>query len=87
VLADAGKLITITTGGVTIPANVVAPLPIGTTVVIYNNSAAAQNIAITTDTLRLAGTATTGTRALAQRGFATLVKVAAAEWVAQGNLT
>jgi len=85
-LTDAGKQIA-ATGTVTIPANASVAFPIGTAIVIYNNSAASISIAITTDTLRLAGTATTGTRTLALRGLATLVKVAATEWVALGNLT
>jgi hypothetical protein len=85
-LADAGKHISITTGGVTIPANGSVAFPVGTTIVIYNNSSSAQNIAITTDTLRLAGTATTGTRSLAQRGVATCIKVASTEWVVTGNV-
>lgn len=87
VLADAGKHISNTTGGFAIPSNG-APnnvlFPIGTAVVVFNDSASSQNITITTDTLRLAGTATTGTRALAQYGIATLVKVAATVWVASG---
>ena len=85
-LTDAGKQIA-ATGTVTIPANASVAFPIGTAIVIYNNSASPTSIAITTDTLRLAGTATTGTRTLAQRGLATCVKVAATEWVASGNLT
>ncbi len=84
VLADAGKHISNTTGGFAIPANGTTAFPVGTTIVLYNNSASSQNITITTDTLRLAGTATTGTRALAQRGLATCVKVASTEWVASG---
>jgi hypothetical protein len=84
VLADAGKHISNTTGGFAIPANGTTAFPIGTTIVVYNNSGSSQNVTITTDTLRLAGTATTGTRALAQRGLATLVKVATTEWVASG---
>lgn len=83
-LSDAGKHISITTGGVVIPANASVAFPIGTTIVVYNDSAASQNISITTDTLRLAGTATTGTRALAQRGLATCVKVATTTWVISG---
>ena len=86
-LSDMGKHISITTGGVVIPANSSVAFPIGSTVVIYNNSASAQNISITTDTLRLSGTATTGTRSLAQRGLATCVKVASTEWVVTGNVT
>lgn len=83
-LTDAGKHISITTGGVAIPANGTTAFPVGTTIVVYNNSSSSQNITITTDTLRLAGTSSTGTRALAQRGLATLVKVASTEWVASG---
>lgn len=86
-LSDMGKHISITTGGVVIPANGSVAFPIGSTIVIYNDSASAQNISITTDTLRLAGTATTGTRSLAQRGLATCVKVLATEWVVSGNVT
>ena len=84
VLADAGKHVSNTTGGFAIPANGTTAFPIGTTIVIYNNSASSQNITITTDTLRLAGTATTGTRALAGYGLATCVKVDATTWVASG---
>lgn len=87
VLGDAGRHISITTGGVTIPANSGTAFPIGTTIVVYNNSSSSQTISITTDTLRLAGSATTGSRTLAQRGFATLVKVASTEWVVSGNVT
>jgi hypothetical protein len=83
-LSDAGKHISITTGGVVVPANSSIAFPIGSTVIVYNDSAGSQNITITTDTMYLAGTATTGTRALAQRGLATLVKVAATTWVASG---
>jgi hypothetical protein len=86
-LSDMGKHISITTGGVVIPANGSVAFPIGSTIVIYNDSASTQNITITTDTLRLAGTATTGTRSLAQRGLATCVKVLATEWVVSGNVT
>jgi hypothetical protein len=83
-LADAGKHISITTGGITIPANSSVAFPVGTTIVIYNNSASSQNIAITTDTLRQAGTSNTGTRSLALYGLATLVKVASTTWVISG---
>jgi hypothetical protein len=86
-LTDAGKHISITTGNVTIPANSSVAFPIGTTIVIYNNSGSTQTIGITTDTLRLAGTATTGTRTIAQRGVATCIKVASTEWVITGNVT
>ena len=69
---------------ITIPANSSVPFEIGTTVVIINENVTS-SIAITTDTLRLVGTATTGTRTLAAYGMATLVKVDATTWMASGN--
>lgn len=84
-LSDAGKHISITTGGVVIPANSSVAFPIGTTIVIYNDSTSSQNISITSDTLRLAGSASTGTRGLTQRGLATCIKVAATTWVISGS--
>jgi hypothetical protein len=86
-LSDMGKHISITTGGVVIPANASVAFPIGATIVVFNNSGSSQTISITTDTLRLAGTATTGSRTLAQYGLATLVKVTSTSWVATGNVT
>lgn len=83
-LTDAGETI-VTTGTVSIPDNATVAFPIGTTIEVYNDSGA--NISITiggTDVLRLVGTATTGTRTLAQRGLAVLKKVKATEWVAGG---
>ncbi len=83
-LNDNGKHISITTGGITIPANASVAFPIGATVVIYNNSGSSQTIAITSDTLRQAGTTNTGSRTLAGYGLATVVKVAATVWVISG---
>jgi hypothetical protein len=83
-LTDNGKHISITTGGVTIPANSAAAFPIGATVVIYNNSGSSQSIGITTDTLRQAGTTNTGTRTLANYGLATCVKVDTTVWAITG---
>jgi hypothetical protein len=83
-LTDRGKHISITTGGVVIPANSSVAFPIGATVGIYNNSGSSQTISITTDTLTLAGTATTGTRTLAQHGFATILKVGTTNWIITG---
>jgi hypothetical protein len=85
-LADAGKHIAITTGGVVIPASSTA-FPIGTTIVIFNNSNATQSITITTDTLRQAGTNNTGARTLAVYGVASLIKVATTLWVITGNVS
>jgi hypothetical protein len=86
-LTDAGKHISITTGGVVIPANGSVAFPIGATIVVFNNSASTQTISITTDTLRQAGTTNTGTRTLAVYGLATLVKMTSTVWVVTGNVT
>lgn len=86
-LTDAGKQISITTGGVIIPANGSVAFPIGTLVAIYNDSGSTQTLSITTDTLRWAGTSSTGSRTIAAYGWATVVKVKSTEWTASGNLT
>lgn len=86
-LTDAGKHISNTTGGFVIPANGSVAFPVGTTIVLYNNSGSSQTISITSDTLRQAGTANTGSRTLAQYGLATCVKVASTTWVVSGNLS
>lgn len=83
-LADMGKHISITTGGVIIPANGSVAFPVGSAVTIYNNSGSSQTISITTDTLRQAGTANTGSRTLAQYGLATVLKVSSTVWVISG---
>ena len=83
-LSDQGKQISITTGGIIIPANSSVPFPIGSEITFFNNSSSNQFISITTDTLREAGTGATGTRMLAQYGFATCVKVASTTWVISG---
>ena len=83
-LTDRGKHISITTGGVVIPANSGTAFPVGSAVTIFNNSGSSQTISITTDTLRLAGTATTGSRTLAQYGTATVLKVSSTVWVISG---
>jgi collagen type VII alpha len=83
-LSDMGKMVNTTTGGVVIPANASVAFPIGSAISIFNNSGSSQTISITTDTIRLAGTATTGSRTLAQYGLATCVKVAATTWVVSG---
>jgi hypothetical protein len=82
-LSDSGKFIA-ATANVTIPANGSVAFAVGTVVVIFNNSASSITIAITTDTLRLAGTTSVGTRTLAAYGTATLMKVASTTWVASG---
>ena len=73
VASDKGKHISITTGGVTCNASIFSA---GDAVTIYNNSGSNQTItAGTSVTFRLAGTATTGNRTLAQYGVCTLLCV------------
>lgn len=81
VLADVGKVISITTGGITVPASVFSA---GDMITIYNNSGSSQTITTTAVTSYLAGTATTGNRTLAQRGVATILCVAANTFVMSG---
>jgi len=83
-LSDAGKQVSNTTGGWVIPANASVAFPVDTAIVLFNNSGSSQTISITSDTLRQAGTANTGTRTLAQYGLATCVKVASTTWVISG---
>lgn len=69
----------------TIPANASVAFPIGTAVTFINqNGAGVITIAITSDTMRLAGAGTTGSRTLAANGIATAVKVTATEWIISG---
>lgn len=65
---DVGKTV-VATGTITVPNAVFSQ---GDAVSIYNNSGAAISISAGITTMRLAGTATTGSRTLAQRGMATL---------------
>lgn len=84
--AHAGEHIYVTGSSqtVTIPANSSVPFEIGTAIIVINGNVTS-SIDITTDTLRLAGTATTGTRTLAAYGMATLIKIEATTWIASGN--
>jgi hypothetical protein len=86
-LGDAGKHVYMTTTGqtLTIPANSATAFEIGTTFVVVNASAVTTTIAITTDTLYLAGAGTTGSRTLAAFGMATIVKITATSWIISGN--
>lgn len=70
----------------TIPANSSVPFAIGTAITFINqNGAGVVTIAITTDTMRLAGDGTTGSRTLAANGIATCVKVTSTEWIISGT--
>lgn len=67
----------------TIPANSSVAYPIGTTLTFINKINTV-TIAITTDTLTLAGAGTTGSRSLAANGMATAIKIASTEWMISG---
>lgn len=70
----------------TIPANASVSFSVGTTLTFYNQaSAGALTIAITTDTMRMAGPGTTGSRTLAANGAATAVKLSSTEWIISGT--
>lgn len=86
-LDDRGKHISITTGGVAIPPNSSVAFPVGSTIVVYNDSASTQQITITTDTLRLGGSTSVGARTVAAYGVATLLKVGPTTWVVNGNVS
>jgi hypothetical protein len=91
VLTDSGKHIfhpsaDTTARTFTIPANSSVAFPIGTAITFINqNGAGVITIAITTDTMRLAGVGTTGSRTLAANGIATCVKITATEWIISGT--
>lgn len=91
VLGDAGKHILhpsadTTARTFTIPANASVAYPLGTAITFVNqNAAGVVTIAITSDTLRLAGAGTTGSRTLAANGIATAIKIASTEWLISGT--
>lgn len=91
VIGDAGKHIfhpsADTTARIwTIPANSSVAFAIGDAVSFVNqNAAGVITIAITTDTMRLAGAGTTGSRTLAANGMATALKVTSTEWIISGT--
>jgi len=69
----------------TIPSNVSVPYALGATLTFSTvNGGGAVTIAITTDTLILAGTGSTGSRTLATTGVATATKVANTQWLISG---
>jgi hypothetical protein len=69
----------------TIPSNAGTPgVPIGTAITFVNMAVANVTIAITTDTMYLAGAGTTGSRTLAQYGSATAIKITNTSWIING---
>lgn len=90
VLTDEGKHLLHPSGAgagdtFTIPADGAIPFPLGSAVTFVNRDSNALSIAITTDTMYLAGSTTTGTRTLAENGMATAIKVETTVWVISGS--
>jgi len=85
VIGDAGKHIYVTaTATITIDSNANVAYPIGTTIAFIAAAGATVTIAITSDTMYLGGTGTTGSRTLAAYGMATAVKVTSTTWFING---
>jgi hypothetical protein len=83
VIGDAGKHISITTGGVTVNSGIFSA---GDAVSIYNNSASDQTITQGSSvTIRLAGVGTAGNKTLAGYGLVTLLCIASNEFVIAGT--
>lgn len=95
VLTDAGKHIyhpsADTTARIwTIDSNANVAYPIGTAITFINDTSAGTiTIAITSDTMILAGAGTTGSRTLTANGIATAIKMTSTRWMISGssNLT
>jgi hypothetical protein len=91
VLADQGKHLyhpsaDTTARTFTIDSNANVAYPIGTAITFVNDtSAGVVTIAITADTLVLAGAGTTGSRTLAANGVATAIKVTSTRWIISGT--
>lgn len=84
-LTDVAMGIPITTGGIAVPANATTAFAVGDIVAVLNVGAASQSITPASGvTLVLTGTSATGSRALAQNGLATLLKVATDTWWVYG---
>jgi hypothetical protein len=86
-ISDRGKQILMngTSLTLTIPANGTVAFPLGTTIMVVNSNSTSLTIAITTDTMTLANSTTTGSRTLAQNGLATLTKVGTSNWLIAGT--
>ena len=86
VAGDAGEHIYSTaTRTITIPADASVAFPVGTAITFVAASGATVTIAITSDTLLLAGAGTTGSRTLSPFGMATAVKITSTSWIISGN--
>lgn len=87
VAGDAGKHMYASGGSgsaYTIPSNASVPFIIGTMLTFVNRSGGNITIAITSDTLILAGAGSTGTRTLASNSMAQAIKVTSTIWMISG---
>jgi hypothetical protein len=87
VAADAGKHLYASGGSGstwTIPSNASVAYIVGTTLTFVNRSGGNISIAITSDTLILAGAGSTGTRTLANNSMAQAIKVTSTVWMISG---
>jgi hypothetical protein len=89
VLSDSGKHILHPTADnnartFTIDSNANVAYDVGT-VITFINQINTVTIAITSDTMTLAGTSSTGSRSLAVNGIATAIKVASTSWIISGT--
>lgn len=90
VLADSGKVIfhpstDANARTFTIDSNANVAYALGTVLTFINMTSQAVTIAITSDTMYLAGTGTTGSRTLAQYGMASAIKMTSTTWIISGN--
>jgi hypothetical protein len=84
-ISDAGRHISITTGGVTVPSSVFS---VGDAVTIFNNSSVNQTITQGSGvTLRFSGTVLTGNRTLLPYGIATILCVSSNVFAIVGIVT
>jgi hypothetical protein len=90
ILADAGEVIfhpstDANARTFTIDSNANVVYPLGTVLTFINMTSQVVTIAITSDTMYLAGTGTTGSRTLAQYGMATAIKMTSTTWIISGS--
>ena len=90
VLADSGKAILHPSTDAnartfTIDSNANVAYALGTVLTFINMTSQVVTIAITSDTLYLAGTGATGSRTLAQYGMASAIKMTSTTWIVSGN--
>jgi hypothetical protein len=83
-LGDESIVVPRTAGGWVIPANASVAFATDTILMGFNDSASTQTLTITTDTLRLNGTTSTGARTVPAYGLWGAKKVSSTTWVAWG---